>query len=140
MDPVSAIGLASAILSFVEFSWGLVRGTGDVYRSPTGMRKDNASIGVVIADLEKVTEDINTDIQGHGKHEKALAALARECESLSQELLQVLGRLKRKDGSRREALRVTLRSMRKEKEIESIEKRLGEHRAEIVVRLNMMLW
>lgn len=140
MDPVSAIGLASAILSFVEFSWALVQGAGDVYRSPSGMTQENASISTVISDLEEVTDNINTDIRGCGKHEKALAVLAKECEGLSKELLQVLEKLKRKDASKREALKATLRSMRKEKDILYIEKRLVEYRAEIVLRLNMILW
>lgn len=140
MDPVSAIGLASSIITFVEFSWTLVKGAGDIYRSPTGCSRENASIGTVIADLEEVTRNINTDIRGRDKHEKALVVLAKECESLSKELLQILGKLKKTGDSKREALKLALTSMRKEKEIASIEKRLGEYRAEIVVRLNLVLW
>lgn len=140
MDPVTAIGLASAILTFVDFSWSLVRGADEIYRSPTGTSKENASVNTIIADLKEVTDGIDTDIQGHGKHEKALAALAKECEGLSKDLLQVLGKIRKKDGSKRATLKAALRSMTKEKEIVSIEKRLGEYRAEIVLRLNMMLW
>lgn len=88
----------------------------------------------------EVTQDINTDVKGQGKYEKALASLAKECEDLSQQLLQVLEKLKRKDGSKREALKASLRSMRKESEITSIEKRLVEYRAEIVFRLSIILW
>lgn len=140
MDPVTATGLASAILSFVEFSWSVVRGAGEIYRSPTGVSKENISISMIIADLEDVTDDINTEIKGHSKAEQALATLAKGCEELSRDLLRILERLKRKGDSRREALKVALRNIRKEKEIASIEKRLGEYRAEIVIRLNMLLW
>lgn len=140
MDPVTAIGLASAIITFVEFSWGLVQGAGDIYRSPTGSTQENASISTIIADLQEVAGNINTDIKGHGKHEEALVSLAKGCGDLSKELLQVLGKLKTKSHSKREILKATLRSMRKEREIASIEKRLGEYRSEIVVRLNMVLW
>lgn len=140
MDPVSAIGLASAIITFVEFSWTLVKGTGDIYKSPTGYSRENASIGTVIADLEEVTRSINTDIRGRDKHENALVVLAEQCESLSKELLQALGKLKKTGDSKREALKLALKSMRKEKEIASIEKRLGEYRVEIVIRLNLVLW
>ncbi|KAK2611555.1 hypothetical protein N8I77_004888 [Diaporthe amygdali] len=125
MDPVTAIGLASAILAFVDFSWSLVRGAGDVYRSPSGASQENTSIGTIIADLEDVADNINTDIQGRGKHENALTALAKGCEDLSKELLQVLEKLKKRSDSKREALKATLRSMRKEKEVASIEKRLA---------------
>lgn len=64
MDPVSEIGLASAIITFIEFSWTLVQGTGDIYRSPTGSSRENASISTVIADLEEATRSIDTDIRG----------------------------------------------------------------------------
>lgn len=86
MDPVSAIGLASPILAFVEFSWGLVQGASDIYTSPTGLGKENTSINTVIADLEGVTNDINASIRGYGKHEKALSVISNKFEAPSIEL------------------------------------------------------
>lgn len=140
MDPVTAIGLASAVISFIEFSWGLVRGAEEVYRSPSGVTADNASLTTIIADLKDAASGIRTDLQGRNKHEQALVALACDCEAVSKELLQILSSLKRHDESKRQAIKVTLRSIRKEKKILSIEKRLSEFRSEIVFRLNMILW
>ena len=41
MDPISAVGLASAILTFVELSAKLTRGTFEVYKSATGSSEGN---------------------------------------------------------------------------------------------------
>ena len=139
MDPATAVGFAASILTFIDFSWSLVRGSHEVYRSGLGITTDNAHISNVLDDLLKVTEGIETDIKGQNQHEEALIKLAKKCKSLSQDLSKILQNLRMKKDTKWESLKTTWKSMLKEKEVASIEKRLGEYREEIVVRLNLML-
>ena len=93
MDPITAVGFASSILQFIDFSWGLVTGTYEVYKSVTGTTAENAHISTVINDLESVTDGLIPDIRGKTKHEKELCKLAEKCHSLSQDLSKILKKL-----------------------------------------------
>lgn len=100
MDPFSATGVASAIISSVEFSWGLVVGAREIYKSADGTTDEHAHIGKVISDLQDVTYDIEYYKLGNYKHEKSLRRLAFECAALSGELLNILKDLKQTGGIR----------------------------------------
>lgn len=140
MDPVTAIGFASSILTFIDFSWDLITGTYEVYKSATGTTLENAHIGTVIDDLEKVTEDLSPDLELKTKHGKALFQLAEKCNQLSKVLSRILKKLQAGDkDSKWQSLKVKLASLRKEKEVASIEKRLDQYRSQIIIRLNFML-
>jgi hypothetical protein len=140
MDPVTAVGFAASILTFVDFSWDLITGAYEVYKSTTGTTSENAHISTVIDDLQEITEGLNFDVEGKAKHEKALCKLADNCLNLSKDLSKILEKLKvtEKD-SKWQALRVKWASMRKEKEVVSIEMRLDGYRSQILIRLNFML-
>lgn len=140
MDPVTAIGLASSILTFIEFSWELVTGAYEISKSTTGSTLENTHIGSVIEDLERVTEDLIPDLEPTTKHGKALRQLAERCNKLSKDLSRILKKLQASDkGWKWQSLHVKLASLRKEKEIALIEKRLDQYRSQIVMRLSAML-
>jgi hypothetical protein len=140
MDPVTAIGFAASILTFVDFSWNLITGTYEVYKSSTGTTSETAHISTVIGDLQEVSEGLNSDVEGKTTHEKYLCKLAGQCNHLSKDLLKILGKLEvtEKD-SKWQSLKVKWAGMRKEKEVASIEKRLDRYRSQILIRLNLML-
>lgn len=140
MDPLTAVSLATSVITFIDFSWSLVRGTYEVFESSTGRTKENAHITNVIDDLQLVTKDLDVDFRGRNKHEKALILLAKQCHGLSIDLHKILSNLKTKDDSRWESLKVKWQSMRKEKEVASVERRLLEYRSQMTVRLQMLLW
>jgi hypothetical protein len=139
MDPVTAIGLASSILAFVEFSWHLIHGTHEVYVSSTGLTAENAHVSNILDDLTGITDALATDLEGRDKHERALIQLASQCQLLSAELGALLHKLQAKDKSTWASLRVKQKSMRREKEVASLEKRLASYREEILLRTDMMI-
>jgi hypothetical protein len=140
MDPVTAVGFAASILQFIEFSWGVIAGSYEVYKSTTGTTPENAHISTIIDDLEKVTDGLPSDVSGKTKHEKELCKLADKCHDLSQDLSKILKRLQTTEkNSKWQSLKVKVASMRKEKEISSIENRLDKYRSQILIRLNFML-
>jgi hypothetical protein len=141
MDPVTAVGLAASLVTFIDFSWGLVLGSYRVHNSTTGTTAENAHISTVISDLQEVTEGLYCDFKAGSKHEKALYKLSKDCLNLSRDLLKILEKLRVKEGdSKWQSLKTTWASMRKEKAVASVEKRLGDYRMQIVLRLNLMLW
>jgi hypothetical protein len=140
MDPVTAVRFAASILTFVDFSWSLVKGTYEVYNSTTGTTSENAHVGNVLIDLQAVAEGLRSDFGGRTENERALYTLAKNCYRLSQDLAGILAKLKvTEKNSKWQSLKVKWASMRKEKEVASIEKRLDRYRSQILVRLNFML-
>ena len=140
MDPVTAIGFAASILTFIDFSWNVVTGTYEVYKSTSGATIENASIAAVISDLRGVTESLGTDVDASTKHGKALLQLAKNCSALSDDLSKILKKLQVTGKNKTwQSLKVKLASMRREKEVVSIGRRLDEYRSQIVLRLNLML-
>ncbi|KAH6714421.1 hypothetical protein BKA61DRAFT_359607 [Leptodontidium sp. MPI-SDFR-AT-0119] len=140
MDPITAVGFAASILQFIDFSWGVITGTYEIYKSTTGSTHENAHISTVVDDLERATDGLISDVEGKTKNEKELCKLADKCHDLSQDLLKILKQLQVSEkNSKWQSLKVKVASMRKEKEIAFIEGRLDRYRSQILVRLNFML-
>ena len=140
MDPMTAISLASSLITFVDFASKIVTGTYEVYNSTVGSTIENAHIDTVISDLKEVAADLETDVPGKSKHERALKEFASKCDKVANDLLQLLNRIK-SDSSQStwKSLKATLISMRKQKEITGLEKRLNDYRSQILTRLTLML-
>jgi hypothetical protein len=140
MDPITALSLACTILTFIDYANRIVTGTYEVFQSATGTTDENAHIDTIIDDLHKVTADLDSDLVGKSKHGKALKGLASKCEKLSDDLLHLLEKLTVSGNhSTWKGLKVKITSMRKEKEIAGMEKRLGEYRLQILLRLTLIL-
>ncbi|KAI0113832.1 hypothetical protein F4776DRAFT_332710 [Hypoxylon sp. NC0597] len=138
MDPVTAIGLASSILTFVGFSYSLISGTYEIAK--LGSTTGNDNVELVVKDLNKLTEELRKhELKGTSKHETALTKLALKCEALSGELLALLETLKAKEGFQWNTVKVALRSMRKKREVADKMAMLTEYRSEVLARLLSLL-
>jgi hypothetical protein len=139
MEPLVAIGLAGNILQFIDFCYNVISGINKVCSSASGMTPENEGLSVLVDDLNAVAQTLLTDIPAKTENEKQLCALATDCYTFSEELQQILRRLRVGDrNSKWDALRVKWRSMRKEKEVEAIERRLNGYQAQILIRLQVM--
>lgn len=140
MDPLTAIGLASNILSFIDFSFNLIGGSHRLLNSASGLTPENCRLGTVVEDLKVVTERLVSDLPGKTQNEKELCKLADDCHTISRELLDILSRLKLGDKkSKWNAFRAKWQSMMQEKSIASIEESLRSYQSMILIRLNFML-
>lgn len=142
MDPLTAIGLAGNIINFIEFSFKVIAGGHSIANSVSGMTPENASLDVILDDLKAVTKGLLIEIPdlAGSDNEKELARLATSCYHLSKELSEILAPLRLSEGrSKWQGMKVKWRSLRKEKEIESIERRLNDFQSQILVRLHLML-
>ncbi|KAL5340071.1 hypothetical protein BJX70DRAFT_397086 [Aspergillus crustosus] len=126
MDPLTAIGLAGNILQFIDYSYQVISGVNKVCSSATGMTPENESLSVLVEDLNAVTRTLITNVPAKTENERQLCALAANCHALSEDLGQILRRLKVENkNSKWEGLVVKWHSMRKEKQIDAIERRLN---------------
>jgi len=143
MDPLTAISLASNIISFIDFSWSLLTGAKELHDSGRKTTKENARIGAVVHDLKEYSLDLGAaSVSGHhgaSRHEKALQALAWKCHTLCKELVAILLKLQVTKNSRWHALRKTWEALRRTDEISSIELRLDKCRAQMNARLLALL-
>ncbi|KAK3328174.1 hypothetical protein B0T19DRAFT_442090 [Cercophora scortea] len=139
MDPFTAIGVAASIITFVDFSWSLVTGAKELHDSGRKTTKENARIRSITSDLQKYSDDLQLGGTGSSVHEQQLSSLAKECADLAKQLIAVLSGLSKAKNSRWESLKTTWASMRKQSEIADIERRLGEYRAQMNLRLLAIL-
>ena len=139
MDPVTAIGLASAILSLIDYAHKIVTGADELYKSATGATEENTHTGTIVKDLDEAAANL-TDLSGKTKHEKALNDLAAKCRKISNDLLHLLNKLIVSDNlSTWTVLKATIRNLRKKDEVTKMVAKIGEYRSQILLRLNLML-
>jgi hypothetical protein len=140
LDPATAIGVASSVISFVNLAGELISGASEVYRSASGNTDENAHIETVISDLRGVTHKLDVDHVAGVAVPRSLRRLVNQCGELGDELLRLLMRL-RLDGNENKmwgSIVVAWRSMLKAHDVESMQKRLGEYRSEIQLELSFL--
>jgi hypothetical protein len=139
MEALATVGLAGNILQFIDFSYNIISGINKVCSSASGMTPGNESLSILVDDFTAVAQGLITDVPVKTENERKLRALAKNCYAFSEELQEILRRLKVGNrGSRWDGLKVKWRSMRKEKEIEAIERRLNGYQSQILIRLHVM--
>ncbi|KAM0324142.1 hypothetical protein ACHAQA_008334, partial [Verticillium albo-atrum] len=142
MDPVSAAGFASSLITFIDFSYKLVQGSVTLYQSAAGASDENIRISSIVDDLRNITETI-TEPSGSpedSKHWQQLSNLARDCHAVSKELTDILEGLKRKEGNKAwRSFEAGWKSLRKSKDIVALEQRLNLYRVQLLLRINMIL-
>jgi hypothetical protein len=101
IDPITALGLASSIVTFVDFPSKLVSGAAELYRSSSGSITTNIHIENVVNHLQEVIDDLDTSNLGNSREIKRLKRLASYCHELSEKLLDMLRRLRLGGGGNR---------------------------------------
>lgn len=108
MDPLTAIGLASNIIGFVDFAGKLISQGYEIYKSASGTTKENE-------DIEALIEDLSFHLDELGKGENAVPAaavtpqdfrdqklreLAAKCATFAEEILTSLEKLKKEPNAK----------------------------------------
>ncbi|CCT63223.1 related to small s protein [Fusarium fujikuroi IMI 58289] len=138
LDPVTAIGLASSIVAFVDFSAKLVKGSIEIYQASDGTLTENRNSQAVAGAMERFAARlvIEQPSQLFGE-EKELVDLAKNCHVVCLELLNLLGRIKPKDlSSKRQSLWAALKNRFHEGERKELENRLDTYRRQLELHMN----
>ncbi|KAG4293536.1 hypothetical protein FPRO06_00121 [Fusarium proliferatum] len=138
LDPVTAIGLASSIVAFVDFSAKLVKGSIEIYQASDGTLTENRNSQAVAGAMERFAARlvIEQPSQLFGE-EKELVDLAKNCHVVCLELLNLLGRIKPKDlSSKWQSLWAALKNRFHEGERKELESRLDTYRRQLELHMS----
>jgi Fungal N-terminal domain of STAND proteins len=141
MDPVSALGVASATVQFLDYASKLLAGTIKVYKSSddtTGANKDLKAIAenlhslnqrVIISKPLKATSP-TTEFDGAEIEQLCIA-----CNQVAVELIEAIEKLQKRDGSLWASFRIALKTMWSEGEINSLQQRVDGYRQQISLHI-----
>lgn len=137
MDPLTAIGLVSNILSFIDFGVEIVRGVRETYESSSGVVEENRSQEVITKQVRRFSSKLippdDTMLAGE---DKALCVLAKECEALSYQLLDLLEKAKSKDPkSKTQSLRAAWKTKVNKPEVLDLERWLKYCRGQLELQI-----
>lgn len=138
LDPVTAIGLASSIVAFVDFGAKLVKGSIEIYKASDGTLIENrGSQAIAVAMGRFATRLLIQQPSQLSDEEKELSNLANECYRVCIKLIDLLELVKPKDmSSKRQSLWAALKSRFHESEREDLEKRLDTCRRQLELHMN----
>lgn len=147
MDPLTALGLASNVFSFVSFASGLIKGTLEIRASATGCNIDITRLDAVCEQLK----DLCDGLQSCSEH-KISGALAEDhvakvfiavkslcvvCKADGDELLRITKTLRTKNGSKGkwDSSIVALKKAWEKSSIDELEERLS--RTQVAMTLHI---
>lgn len=138
MDPVSAIGLASGILTFVEAGLKLVKIAYNIHNSLDGVLGDNRHRESVTSEVSKAA--LRLEVVGNARltpEQESLSDLAKKCKAASTDLVKALNQVKPKQSSSNpfKLLRYAVKAEIKAKDISELENRLKDYRDQLTLAL-----
>ncbi|KAJ4179669.1 hypothetical protein NW767_014574 [Fusarium falciforme] len=136
MDPVSAVGLASSIITFIEFGSKLLKGAKEIRDSANDSLKKNESREVIAEAMKEAVAKLKTpDPVRIPLEQQKLCDLAVKCSDLSNRILELLQKIKPKNKMRLRVYRASYRAWRKEDEIRVLEESLRDCRSQLALSL-----
>lgn len=140
MDPASAIGVTSAVLSFVDFSYKIVRGAVHIYGDASSKVNHDWEAPELVAQkmqsLARLLGPPAATSQCLTRDESEISELAASCEALAKELAGKFESLKPKNaGSKRQCLWAATKAAFKASDTEDLEKRLENCRSQLQLHL-----
>ncbi|KAF6513474.1 hypothetical protein HZS61_006799 [Fusarium oxysporum f. sp. conglutinans] len=138
MDPVSAIGLASGILTFVEAGLKLVKIAYNIHNSLDGVLDDNRHRESVTSEVSKAA--LRLEVAGNARltpEQESLSDLAKKCKATSTELVKAFNEVKPKRSSSNpfKSLRYAVKTNVKAKDINGLENQLKDYRDQLILAL-----
>lgn len=138
MDPLTALGLASNVFSFVSFASGLIKGTLEIRASANGCNIDVMRLDITCQQLQDLCEGLQSCTEKRipewlaedhvAKVFISVKSLCTACKDDGDELLRITKTLRTKDGSRGkwDSFTVALRKAWKKSSIDELETRLSQ--------------
>lgn len=140
MDPFAAIGLASNIISFVDYGTKIVNGAREIYDSASGMTEESQALDSIASKMKGLSSKLLPSTGSpRSEDEEALCRIAAECNIISDKILEHLSKIKPKDSrSRRDVFFAAAKNKFREKERLELEKRLASCRSQLDLQLNVL--
>lgn len=153
MDPVSAFGVASGVVQFVDFTRKLIAKGYNIYRSSDGKLPEHIALQDIAINLQELAkelaprftkDDLRLIREGRTpklqRAERQLDSIQIECAEVTRQLLEVLGGLMVKSKERKwQCFRQALSSVWSEGKIRGLEERLDRIRKQLNTTLLVCL-
>ena len=100
MDPLTALGLASNIVQFVDYSSKLISTTRKIYNSASGAKEEYIELELLARNIRELAERAKSGprtasyVNGAVKETDVLLDLSNQCIEVSSQLLSVLESVK----------------------------------------------
>lgn len=147
MDPLTALGLASNVFSFVSFASGLIKGTLEISASATGCHIDVTRLDSVCERLQDLCDGLQSCAEHRilGTHADehvaeifvAVKSLCASCKVDGDELLRIAKTLRTKHGStgKWDSFKAALKTAWEKSRIDELEARLS--RTQVTITLHI---
>jgi hypothetical protein len=146
MDPVSVLGVAAAIVQFIQFAQSLISDSNQLYTSSSGLTQQNAHLKEIANSINGLTTGIQRSIAqstplGHlSDSDEELNALCSHCGEVAEELLAVLEDLRVQPGENRwRSFQQGLKTIWSKDGIRSLHQRLSRYRKQIEAHITVSL-
>lgn len=140
MDPLSAIGLVSSVITFIDFGYEVISGAREVRASATGTTAANDHAEFLNTRMEAVAMDLaaaRSSQRGMSADTQRLTELADRCLGLSNDLKRLLDKLRANNPrSKRQVLSSIVQNMRKKDSKSDLEIRLDQCRQQLHLQLS----
>lgn len=134
MDPLTALGLASAILQIVDFSSKLVSGAVEAYSSASGTTVEFEDSERVTESLKDLTRQLNVRTTGAplSAEDRRILEMKQGCQDLSRDIQDIVKSTKSKQpGSKRASFLVSWKTLKHRGKLKMLEQRLDRYRSQI---------
>lgn len=150
MDPISAVGLASAVVQFVQFASTLVRGTHEIYKSSEGVSQGSLELDQIYSRLFGLsshlagrTDSSRSDAQtllGSKSPEDDLNQLASTCEAACADLLRLVEKLRVSDGKIRlcRSFKAAMKEVLKQTELRKLQQRIDRLKFDMMLHVSVI--
>ena len=140
MDPLTAIGLASNILSFIDFGVKVVSGAIEIHESTSGITEETRSTKTIVTEIRhfasKLQPPDHAQLTGD---EKSLCTLANECDALAKQIIALIEKAEPKSPKSKSAsLRAAVKTMWYESDRRKLEERLSKCRGQLGLQLQYL--
>lgn len=122
MDPFTAIGLAAAIVQFVQFSTGVLTTCKEIHDDVGSATAQNKRLEESVRYLERYRRTLSSTMRSK-QTDKRIADIANDCAKISLELLDLL-KFVSGGGVTIGTARAALRTIRNRKRVEGLQKQL----------------
>lgn len=142
MEALEALSLSGVIVQFIEFGAKLVSKSKELYDSADGLDEENAGLKTTSSILNQMSFDLSTTFSPSSVDERNLLELAKDCQTLSNELLRVLADIQGDPTrtGRLRSFRQALRHVRSKPQVDGMSERLDRFRSTLALCLQKIIW
>lgn len=135
VEAVAAFSVAASIIQFIDFGSKLMSRIWQFYKSSRKSEEALPDVQRITADLLDVLKRVDIPDNENNEADNGLQQLVVECHNVATDLLKLLNSLHADNQSKRKAIQSAFKLMWREEDILSLQKRLDQCRAQLVIHL-----